>query len=204
MGYSVQWQTALLFWWGNCIFPLSTSWQRAFSLGQTNKFLYCRWENTASASVSQHVPEAKNWSLSTACWLPAARQAREEITGMYVREETKIRGFAAGSWFFGIIVLSRRLWVFAFPSSACVQVCDGLSPHLRKFCREVTTFTTGVKMEMLSGTLTLSRPETEAVKRNRGQSGDKDALWGRASEHPSSKGRHKVKIAGKFGGVGKG
>lgn len=48
--------------------------------------------------------------------------------------------------------------------------------HLRKSCREMTTFTAGVKMEMLSGTPTLSRPDTGAVKLNRGQSGDKDAL----------------------------
>lgn len=41
MTYSAQWQTALLFWWGNCIFPLSSSWQSALSLGKTNKFLYC-------------------------------------------------------------------------------------------------------------------------------------------------------------------
>lgn len=59
-------------------------------------------------------------------------------------------------------------------------------------------------MEMLSGTPTLSRPDTGAVKLNRGQSGDKDALWRKASEHLSSKGRHKVKNAGKLGGVGKG
>lgn len=71
---------------------------------------------------------------------------------------------------------SVLLWGFVFPSSACVQVRDGLSPHLRKFCREVTSFTASVKMEMLSGTQTLSRPETETVKLNPGQSRDKDAL----------------------------
>lgn len=104
--------------------------------------------------------------------LAAGSTARKgEITGLGVRGETKIRGFAAGSWFFCLIILSIRFWGFAFPSSACVQVCDGLSPHLRKFCREVTTFTAGVKMKMLSGTPTISRPEAEAVKWNQDQSG---------------------------------
>lgn len=128
-----------------CIFPLSASWQSGVSLGQTNKFLYSWWENTASANGSRRVPDEENLSLSTACWLLAARQARGEITGLYVR------GFAAGSWFFCFIVLSTRFCVFAFPSSACVQLCKGLSPHLRKFCREVTAFTAGVNMEVVLG-----------------------------------------------------
>lgn len=57
MGCCEQWQTALLFWWGNRIFPLSTSWQSAFSLGQTNKFLYCWWENSFCKRTS-----ASSWS----------------------------------------------------------------------------------------------------------------------------------------------
>lgn len=201
MTYSVQWQTAQLFWWGNCIFSLYTSWQSALSLGKTSS---CTAEvrTILQAALSVFLKEKTDPSAQPAgCWQHHKQGRKSQFVCKRGNKNKRVC-----CWTVIFLAPLSPVQGFWYLSSPLLHVYNFVivSGHIwGSFAERWQHLQQEWKWEMLSGTLTLSRAEPEAVKWNQGQSGDKDALWERASEHMSSKGQHKEKRTGKLRGVGK-
>lgn len=64
---------------GKLYLSLSTSWQSAFSLGQTNKFLYCRWANCKRLSGCSWRRKTDPSAQPAGCWQHGKKGVKSQV-----------------------------------------------------------------------------------------------------------------------------